>query len=224
MKIPANFLDANGKPAKGEVILVRDDGDEATMEELGTVHEHNEISCYVIASPGEILKVRFALNAGIADQADLVVDGILRSSIQNKSSKGFKGAFDRALYKDQKPNGRRGATKFCSMRVKERSTANGKIPLHHLCKNINNHLDLTLTNGETASSVGSFAILLYRRNLHTNNEASSSGKEPSTSPNPPFDENKVIAKRAPNFDKFAAWSDFNRNINHEGPPLPFEIE
>ncbi|EKD14143.1 uncharacterized protein L3040_007857 [Drepanopeziza brunnea f. sp. 'multigermtubi'] len=206
MKIPASFFDANGKPAKGEMILVKDDEDQTTLPEFGQTRNGIVTSCYVLTSPGDVLRLRFALNAHIADQADLVVDGILRSSIQNKSAKGFKGVFKKALYKEQKPNGKRAGLKSCSMKVKERGTSK----------------DTQLSGVGGPSDVGSISIRLFRKDHSSNEESSGSSDDNGTSAatTPAPDTNKPAVKRAPTFEEYAEWSDCKSSLASGKTPLP----
>lgn len=83
MKIPANLLDTNGKPAEGYIGLLGGDGQQTPLEEFGYTQDVDTFSCYVLTSPGDVLSLKFALQANLAV---ILVEGILRNSIQNKTT------------------------------------------------------------------------------------------------------------------------------------------
>ncbi|KAH7336525.1 hypothetical protein BKA65DRAFT_596500 [Rhexocercosporidium sp. MPI-PUGE-AT-0058] len=198
MKIPPGFLDTNGKTAKGDFVLTKGE-DQTELLEFGATSEDNKISCYVLTSPGDILALRFALNANIADHADFVIDGVLRNCHSNILSKSFKGAFEKAIYQRRKSNGKQAGVKYSKMKVKERGTVNA----------------IALTNSNTPSSVGSLELRLYRTDPRSSKEATAS------------DDEAQIAERtdrAPTFDRCAEWYDGNSNVDFEGTPPPFQIE
>ncbi|KAG4439345.1 hypothetical protein IFR05_005157 [Cadophora sp. M221] len=201
MKIPPGFLDANGKVAKGEIVLTQSEDQDSTayLQEFGTTVKGNKISSYVLTSPGDIPVLSFNVNANIADYADFVVDGVLRNCHSNALSKSFKGAFDKVVYQGVKSNGRRTGVKYSKMKVKERGTIKGMVS----------------SDSNTPSAVGSLELRLYRTD-------SASSKEVI-----PSDSEAPIAQRtirAPAFDKCAEWHDCNSNVNFEGTPPPFQIE
>ncbi|PVH78239.1 hypothetical protein DL98DRAFT_256432 [Cadophora sp. DSE1049] len=198
MKIPSGSLDANGKTAKGEVILTVGE-DQVALQEFGTTTEGNKTSCYVLTSRGDIPTMRFALNASIADHVDLVVDGVLRNCQSTPFSKTFKGTFEKALYQGMKTKSKRGAVKYSKMQVKDRINID----------------DMISTNSSAPSPVGSFELRLYRADPETSEEAKPSESEP-----PVVD----CVDRPPAYDKCAEWYDCNSNLNFEGPRPPFQIE
>ena len=204
MKIPSGCLDANGKTAKGEVILTVGE-DQVALQEFGTATEGNKTSCYVLTSRGDIPTIRFALNANIADHADLVVDGVLRNSQSGSILKTFKGSFEKALYQGMKTKTKRGAAKYSKMQVKERVSITGTVS--SLCAYEQaDVLDVASTNSSTPSAVGSVELRLYRT-------------EPETSEEVKFSEDDTphtyCADRAPAYDKCAEWFDCNSNLNFE---------
>lgn len=110
MKVPPGFLDTTGKTAKGEIVLTVGE-DQTQLQEFGVTTEGNNISCYVLTSPGDIPTLRFHLNANIADHADFIVDGVLRNCSSAIPSKALKVAFEKAIYQGRKSSTKRAAVK-----------------------------------------------------------------------------------------------------------------
>lgn len=213
MRIPSGSLDANGKTAKGEVILTVGE-DQVALQEFGTTTEGDKTSCYVLTSDGDIPTMRFALNANIADHADFVVDGVLRNCQFSSISKTFKGSFEKALYQGMKTKTKRGAAKYSKMQVKERVSITGMVSSRCVHEQAD-VLDVASTNSSTPSAVGSLELRLYRTDPETSDEVKSSEDD-----TPHTDQ----ADRAPAYDKCAEWYDCNSNLNFEGPLPPFQIE
>lgn len=132
MKIPPGLFDPSGKASASWVSIYAVDGENETeLREFGPKinGEGDNTSCYVLAAPGDILRVKYSLYGGEAEFLDLVVDGILRDSLVNshiktEPKKGYAGAFDWALY--QVKNGpRASALQQWQMVVQHRTNGKG---------------------------------------------------------------------------------------------------
>ncbi|KAK0110780.1 hypothetical protein ONS96_002377 [Cadophora gregata f. sp. sojae] len=142
--------------------------------------------------------MRFALNANIADHADLVVDGVLRNSLSTSIAKNFKGAFEKALYQGMKSSSKRGAVKYSKMQVKELLSFPG----------------LVSTNSSALSAVGSLELRLYRVSHDTSVDTKPSEK----------DSLGGDVDRPPAYEKCAEWYDCISNLEFDGPRPPFHID
>jgi hypothetical protein len=120
MKHPPGLHDNRGRAGKGLVGLTAGE-DKIPLEEFGTWTGGNETNCYVLTSPGDIIGVRFALNPGVGDFVDLVVDGIRRESTANNrlAETPFKGVFQRVCHQARIPSTeRRAGIKSCQWSFK----------------------------------------------------------------------------------------------------------
>jgi hypothetical protein len=125
MKIPEGLLTAQGKKAAGAVYILGTDGQ--YLREYGTAQDGIYSTCLVLTSPGDMITGSFALEPGLADHVDLVVDGIRReSSSSSGSDKSFNRMYKRACYQEKKDN-RTGGLKSCAMMIQTRKADEGEI-------------------------------------------------------------------------------------------------
>jgi hypothetical protein len=125
MKLPEGILNVKGMKASGVVQLQGSDGND--LREYGSTNEGVQTTCLVLTAPGDIITVPFILNRGVADFADLVVDGILRDSTSvSAPNKSFKGNFKRVCHQERFKNDKRRGLKSCKMEIQSRDTESGE--------------------------------------------------------------------------------------------------
>lgn len=125
MKIPEGLLTAQGKDAAGAFHLQGTDGQ--CLREYGTTYDGIYATCLVQTTPGDLITGSFALDPGLADYVDLVVDGIRReSSLSSGSDKSFNRLFKRACYQE-KNGSRKGGLKSCAMEIQTRKSDRGEM-------------------------------------------------------------------------------------------------
>jgi hypothetical protein len=138
MKVPAELLDPQGLVAKGHVHL---EANGSEVKEFGLTVTGKHSTCYVLVSPGDVFTANLALNSGIAGEfADLVVDGVLRSSWpNNRGQKVFTYIFDRAIYAGNLigETPKKKAMKYARIQVVERNTS--KSNFHFLIVQAHNY-------------------------------------------------------------------------------------
>jgi len=212
MRAPQGLLGADGKPGKANVLLASGMNGNP-LQEYGYKVEGNQTTCYVLASPGDIITVPFSLNAGIGDFVDLVVDGVLRKSATvHQRGKKFGKTFKKVCYSELKW-GRRAGLKSYKMEVRSRNTKKGRnFILPKETARLTSQ-DVVLTGENSPSAVGSIQVQIFR--IETTEDVDE-GSQNAASREPPD-------QRAPKFDKYPSWSELNCYINSDGPPPPFEI-
>jgi hypothetical protein len=125
MRLPEELLTATGTKAAGVVELRGSDGN--PLREYGTMNQGLYTTCLVLTSPGDIITVSFVLSPGVADYADLVVDGIRRDSASTlRADMSFNRVFKRVCYQGTLNNGRKGGFKSCAMEVRSRNAEKGE--------------------------------------------------------------------------------------------------
>lgn len=130
MRLPEGILNVKGRKAIGLIQLQGSDGND--LREYGSTNEGVQTTCLVLTSPGDVITVSFLLDRGVADFADLIVDGILRDSTSvSAANKIFKGTFKKACHQERLKNGKRGGLKACKMEIQSRDTESGEARLKY---------------------------------------------------------------------------------------------
>ncbi|TAQ85614.1 hypothetical protein B7494_g6057 [Chlorociboria aeruginascens] len=224
MKVPDDLPGHQGELIKGWVTIQtsddqknnQDDGQDKDQKEkkkklleYGLVREGNSSTCYALASPGDLLTVRFAFTSLIAAEmfVDCVVDGVLRASVYSaKAVKSQRNAFSRVCVRERVNGqwGRKLGMKTGQMVVQNRDTKG----------------DYKVCAQKAPSQVSSIEIQVFRRQPKAEPTVASDCDAASTSTE---DISMGVVGRAPSFHDYGSWSEVNRNINHDGPPPPFEI-
>lgn len=125
MKLPEGLLNIKGNRAFGFFELQGTDGND--LREYGTVTDGIHSTCLVLTSPGDVISVPFLIEPGVADFADLVVDGILRESASVSGlTRPIKGHFKRVSHQRKLKNNKRGGLKFYKMEVQRRDARKGE--------------------------------------------------------------------------------------------------
>jgi hypothetical protein len=216
MKLPEGLLNIKGKRALGVVELRGTDGND--LREYGTVNDGIHTTCLVLTSPGDIISVPFTIDPGVADFADLVVDGILReSAFVSGPTKSLKGHFRRVSHQSRLKHNKRGGLKFCKMEVRSRDAEKGETAEAKCSNQTLTTLDRTWNGREHPSAVGSLEIQLFRKEAVADKTAGAASQE-----NRPGD-SLGTAKRAPTYSEYAHWKELNPFINPNTTPPSFEI-
>jgi hypothetical protein len=215
MKLLEGVVAVNGAKAKGEAKLRSSDGQ--VLSEYGTVNNGVYATCFVLASPGDIITAPFALRRGVADFADLVVDGIRRDSVSaTRQDRSFSRIFRRACYCEKLKNGKTGGLKSCHMKVQSRDIEKGKIYSTSVIETLI-RLDVAWKEGKSPSAVGTLDIQLFQIL-----DGTSQIKDINSQGNVSKDHLTAV-RRAPAFSEFATWRDFNPYIDPSATPPSFEI-
>lgn len=205
MKLPEGLLNIKGTRALGVVELRDTDGND--LREYGVAQKGFQTTCWVLTSPGDVISAPFSMDPGVADFADLVVDGILRDSISvSAPTKSLKGIFKRVCHQPRLKNDKRGGLKFCKMVVQSRDTTKGEITKAEYSKLNAYSLDLKWNGRETPSTVGSLEIQLFRKAVVATVEDTLGTPE-----------------RAPTYFDYTHWKELNPFIDPNNIPPSFEI-
>lgn len=118
MKIPTGLLGFDGKVVKGEICLKGGDG--TKLHEEGLKREGNRFTCYALTSEDDAITPCLAINSGVVEFVDVIVDGILRASHSNdKPTAQFSKNFD--SFFGQVKEGHQNITKSYQLQVARRN-------------------------------------------------------------------------------------------------------
>lgn len=124
MKIPAGLLDFDRNVVKGEICLKG--GNSAKLLEEGLKREGNHFTCYALTSEDDAITPCLAINSGVVEFVDIIVDGILRASHSNdKPTAQFSKNFE--TFVGQVKEGNKYVNKSFQLQVAKRNTEKGKL-------------------------------------------------------------------------------------------------
>jgi len=158
MKTPPSTINAKGELDKGTVNLCsahhpkREEKD-AHLQEFGVEIDGTTTTCYVLTTPGDIIEVDYAFNAGIVGFIDFVVDGVRRKTVVGRAGSLNRGTIDRGLSMARGKDGKRAGLKHCHMQLKLREQSDDEI-----------------SEDMNPSAVGSIMLQIFQKRLSTTEE------------------------------------------------------
>ncbi|KAB8304325.1 hypothetical protein EYC80_003735 [Monilinia laxa] len=207
MKIPASLLDFNGKVVKGEICLKG--GNSTKLLEEGLKREGNHFTCYALTSEDDSITPCLAINSGVVEFVDVIIDGILRASHSNdKPTTQFSRNF--GTFIGQVKEGSKYINKSFQLQVTKRNTEKAR--------NIKSN---------KPSAVGTIEIQMFRQDPkahkpHSKEPDSDSDTSSLSSERTP---DLGDAQRAPTFEDYSEWWNLNPCVDEDATPTPppFEV-
>jgi hypothetical protein len=129
MKVLDSIPGDHGKPSDSWVKLSTEE--DGFLPEYGMHTTGNKTTCYVPVALGDTIEVGFQIESGVEDFADLLLDGVLRGSMNNKRcAKIWKHNFRAACFAGiQAGSTTPTSLEVCDMQVVKRDDSRGKLNL-----------------------------------------------------------------------------------------------